>query len=94
MEDEDDLTDWLIDREECIGIEETADEMFEKLGYYKDFDETTDEYRKECDGDLVEIDFWLKEKTISKNYYREFMGYITMQELKAINKKVEELGWI
>ena len=92
-DDDDDFEDWLIAREECIGMEETADEMFEKLGYYKDFDETTHEYRKECDGDLFEIDFWLEERKVSKNYYRD-MGYITMQELKAINKKVEELGWI
>ena len=71
----------------------TADEMFEELGYYKDFDDMTHEYRKEKDGDLFEIDFWLKDKEVSKNYYRD-MGYITMQELKAINKKVEELGWL
>lgn len=71
----------------------TADEMFERLGYYKDFDDATHEYRKEENGDLFEIDFWLKEKEVSKNYYRD-MGYITMQELKAINKKCKELGWI
>lgn len=73
--------------------EKTADEMFEGLGYYKDFDDMTHEYRKEKDGDLFEIDFWLEDKEISKNYYRD-MGYITMQELKAINKKVKELGWL
>ena len=70
-----------------------ADRLFEELGYYKDFDEKTHEYRKKCDGDLFEIDFLLKEKEISKNYYRD-MGYITMQELKAINLKCKELGWI
>ena len=70
-----------------------ADKMFEELGYYKDFDEMTHEYRKKCDGDLFEIDFWLDEKEVSKNYYRD-AGYITMQELQAINKKCEELGWI
>ena len=71
----------------------TADEMFEELGYYKDFDNTTHEYRKEDDENLFEIDFWLADKEVSKNYYRE-IGYITMQELKAINKKCEELEWI
>lgn len=70
-----------------------TDRLFEELGYYKDFDEKTHEYRKECDGDLFEIDFWLKEKEISKNYYRD-MGYITMPELKAIYLKCKELGWI
>ena len=75
------------------GVKElTADEMFERLGYYKDFDGIVYEYRKECDGDLFKIDFWLEDKEVSKNYYRE-AGNITMQELKAINKKVWELGW-
>ena len=50
------------------------------------------EYRKNVDGDLFEIDFWEEDNTVSKNYYRN-MGYITMQELQAINEKVKELGW-
>lgn len=65
-----------------------ADKMFEKLGYYKNFDNVTHEYRNENNGDLFEIDFWLEKETVSKNYY------ITMEELKAINKKCEELGWL
>ena len=70
-----------------------ADKMFEELGYYKDFDDIIHEYRKEENGDLFEIDFWLDVKEVSKNYYRE-AGNITMQELKAINLKCKELGWI
>ena len=70
-----------------------ADKLFEKLGYYKDFDDITHEYRKECNGELFEIDFWLDDKEISKNKYRD-MGYITISELKAINLKCKELGWI
>lgn len=69
-----------------------ADKMFMKLGYYADFDNKVHEYRKEENEDLEEIDFWLEDKTISKNYYRD-IGYITIEELKAINKKVNELGW-
>ena len=30
-----DMTDWLIRRENSIGQEETADEMFKELGYMK-----------------------------------------------------------
>lgn len=70
-----------------------ADKMFEELGYYKDFNNRTHEYRKELDGEQFEIDFWLNEREISKNNYRN-IGYITIEELKAINKKCEELGWI
>ena len=70
-----------------------ADKMFEELGYYKDFDDIIHEYRKEENGDLFEIDFWLDVKEVSKNYYRE-AGNITMQELQAIIAKCKELGWI
>ena len=71
-----------------------ADEMFEKLGYIKVEDNKDNiEYRKNVEGDLFEIDFWKIDKTVSKNYYRN-IGYISMQELQAINKKVEELGWM
>ena len=70
-----------------------ADKMFEELGYYKDFDDITHEYRKEEDEDFFEIDFWLDVKEVSKNYYRE-AGNITMQELQAIIAKCKELRWI
>ena len=70
-----------------------ADKMFEELGYYKDFDDIIHEYRKEENGDLFEIDFWLDDKEVSKNSYCE-IGYITMQELQAINQKCKELEWI
>lgn len=89
----DDTEEIIINQDSIEYKEKTADEIFEELGYYKDFDETKHEYRKENEGDLFEIDFWLKERTVSKNYYRE-MGYITMQELQAINKKCKELGWL
>lgn len=72
----------------------TADEMLKNLGYEKVTDDKYSfEYRKILDDDLFEINFWKEDKTISKNYYRE-IGYITLQELQAINKKCKELGWI
>ena len=70
-----------------------ADKLFEKLGYCKILNDNKCEYRKECDGDLFEIDFWMEEKEVSKNYYGD-VGYITIEELKAINLKCQELGWI
>ncbi len=99
-DDDDDFTDWLIDREECIDMEEKADEMFEKLGYKIMFDNTCLFRYVKC--------FELKpkrhiifaiDKTISvceenENELAINRDYFTMQELKAINKKVEELGWI
>ena len=71
-----------------------ADEMLEELGYIKVEDRQTHiEYRKIVDEDLFELDFWKEDNTVSKNYYRD-MGYITMQELQAINEKCKELRWI
>lgn len=70
-----------------------VDKIFEELGYKKveDTDKNI-EYRKVENEDLFEINFWKEDKTVSKNYYRD-IGYITLKELQAINKKVEELGW-
>lgn len=71
-----------------------ADEMFKDLGYIKIEDNFNNiEYRKNVEGDLFEIDFWKIDKTVSKNYYRD-MGYINLNELKAINEKCKELGWL
>ena len=75
--------------------EKTADKMFEELGYEKIEDIRTNKgviYSiKTGHGTYSEyrtILFILETKRICTN------EYITMQELQAINKKVEELGWI
>ena len=79
----------------------TADEMFEELGYKKMAEH---KFIEPVNGEVIElilyrddvqrldIEFW-NDKSISKmrNYD---VSYITMQELKAINKKVKELGWL
>ncbi len=75
----------------------TADEMFEALGYKeikwaKDFkDEIV--YRKYTD---YEICFECDSKNIAVGTKRVSNNYIPldMEELKAINKKCEELGWL
>lgn len=76
-------------------LEKTADEMFEKLGY------------KKRNLDIIFTRFWEEwenedlAKTFSFNTEYEIIDItdeneygITMQELQAINKKVQELGWI
>lgn len=71
--------------------EETADEMFERLGYTK---YVNDKYSIEYMKDESEITFLLREKIVScKDYYRD-MGCLTMEEIQAINKKLKELRWI
>lgn len=97
----DDLTDWLIDREECVNErKETADEMFEELGYKIMFDNTCEfRYVKHFALKPARHIIFVIDKTISvceenKNELAINRDYFTMQELQAINKKVEELGWI
>ena len=63
-----------------------ADKMFEELGYGKFYKNSTDiKYSNESNEIIA---FYGAVKTFEKNTYP-----INMQELQAINKKVEELGW-
>lgn len=69
-----------------------ADMMFEKIGYtVSEQLENGIVYLKETDDEDMEISFIDYEKTVEVD---KFDGLITMQELQAINKKCEELGWI
>lgn len=76
----------------------TAKEMFEKSGYELKKSRTYICYEKdECkiDSDYtIAIEFNLMEKTVHKieNTDCDIEG-ITTDELKAINKQIEELGW-
>ena len=73
-----------------------ADEMFEKLGYEKR--NITDEFIVYSKKELrykVQKEY---EVCIDFNCYDKYLltknkMYFTMQELKAINEKVKELGW-
>lgn len=65
----------------------TAKELFEELGYEVDY----------------KNDYSLRYHNEENDYYIYFYNYskkievlhdITLQELKAINKQVEELGWL
>lgn len=80
-----------------------AKEMFEKLGY-KQVNKTDTSVRYEGQPTVVgayefyiEIwkreecdDFLIRKATIS----REFVSNIFGEELKAINKQIEEFGWL
>lgn len=69
-----------------------ADEMFEKLGYKIVISNGNYiKYKKDDDNVyyfLIDIKDFYK-----SGEYDGMCGHITMQELQAINKKVEELGW-
>ena len=76
-----------------------AKEMFEKLGYAET--KLTDEmitklYEKNIFGDRQMIYFY-PEKSVRIIFYSNGKIYpplITLEELQAINKQVEELGWL
>ena len=70
-----------------------ADEMFKKLGYEKHsskIHERFDLYSPD-DEHLVKVVFNNKTKRLAIHCDGEALD---MQELQAINKKVEELGWL
>lgn len=70
----------------------TADEMFEELGYYLDVENNVFCIWVNDDGEVIK--FNKKYKKFYKALYCEQFEYITMQELKAINEKCKELGWL
>ena len=69
--------------------EKTADEMFEELGYEKIFEDNTEtQYEGKCTNvEITRTGILLNKLTKYKTVI------LTVQELQAINKKVEELGW-
>lgn len=71
-----------------------AREMFEALGYeyckYYDRDKIIQYYNEKED---VQFLFWIVEQEFSVSEYGELKN-ITVDEFKAIQKQIEELGWI
>lgn len=92
------------DLEECVSFvvkpyeEKTADQMFEELGYEKKENglHNVARYKKDDDNIIYfrEATKYSEADVHKSGEYCETCYGITMQELKAINKKCEELGWI
>lgn len=66
-----------------------ADKMFEELGYKKLTGETTEVYTLSRANKNIAFSKLIERIRIYGKY-----DFIDMQELKAINKKCEELGWL
>lgn len=73
--------------------EKTADELFKELGYKKQYENESIYYYMDIDLKDNYIVFETGYKSFAKISCYHDAGDITMQELQAINKKVEELGW-
>lgn len=71
-----------------------AKDMFEKLGYeYKyDFITFTYEYISSYNNTIIVFDNIIRTVRISQ-IDREYAQTFNINELKAINKQIEELGW-
>ena len=105
MEDED-ITDMVIDSRDVEEL--TADEMFEKLGYKRTEEVIDDLYNNgiqytKRDKDIkkcIEFYYYHKEiltyteQAIENEITRWKIATLNLKELKAINKKVKELGWV
>jgi len=74
-----------------------ADKMLDEIGYEK-VETNVDnllEYEKQFPEYSKFIRFDLLDRTFTSFYYGiDMQSYLNMQELQAINKKCEELGWI
>ena len=97
MSDEDYIDDCI--REDSIETdkEETADEMFEKLGYEKDIGEDFGVVRYKHIKEDFYIRFYIEDRTFDFNKIIKneiFPLEIDYKLLQAINKKVKELGWL
>lgn len=80
--------------EGCAYCEKSADELFKGLGYKKQYKNEDIYYYMDVDLKDNYIVFETGYKSFAKISCYHDAGDITMQELQAINKKVEELGWI
>lgn len=67
----------------------SKEEIFEELGYKKSVGETTEVYKLSRDNKNIYFSKLIKRIKIDGKY-----DFLDMQELQAINKKVEELGWM
>ena len=71
----------------------SAKEMFEKLGYGDYFNNglriTYSNFDKECK--MIEFDLKKKQLMLADDSQEVFE--LSLEELQAINKQVEELGW-
>ena len=109
MSKDEEFNDWLCEREDGIGYssfnkKETADEIFEKLGYEKLEDKYNINYIKIysfINGDKVreQIKFCKLDKYVHIENFNYDSGvifgkFLGMGELQAINKKCQELEWV
>lgn len=77
-----------------------ADKLLHKIGYLKEYKDCTEEVWNYENRFCIRFNKLCKSVDFKRKDKRQFLGLkyhrisIDMQELKAINKKCLELGWI
>lgn len=72
--------------------EKIVDEMFEELGYKSYIDKQGNIVYKNAYKGMIVFDIKYKQIICTSEYNQAYP--FNMQELQAISKKVEELGWV
>lgn len=70
-----------------------ADDMFRQIGYIKQYEQGDIYYYKDIEVKDEYICFILGYKCVTKHECYSSPGWITKDEMKAIEKKCEELKW-
>ena len=70
-----------------------ADNMFKRLGYTKEYENENIYYYKDIEVKDEYICFILGHKCVTKHACYSSPGWITKDEMKAIEKKCKELEW-
>lgn len=88
-----DLLKDLANKSDSNHEEITASEMFKNLGYKYNKNRNRNRMIEYCKEDSTSVLFWINEREFSVSEYCEPKD-ITVDEFKAIQKQMEELGWI
>lgn len=88
-----DLLKELANKADSKHEEITSCEMFKNLGYKYNKSRNRNRMIEYCKEDYTSVLFWINEREFSVSEYGELKN-ITVDEFKAIQKQMEELGWI
>ena len=88
-----DLLKDLANKADSKHEEITASEMFKKLGYKYSKNRDRNRIIEYCKEDSTSVLFWIKEREFSVSEYCEPKD-INVDEFKAIQQQMKELGWI
>lgn len=101
-EDHKQLVEWLEELKQYKNEKRNAQEMFKRLGYKKEknsiYEQLIISYKKDDGPGFFRICFSKPDKTIVARYFdvngEMYAQVVKVQEFKAIQQQMRELGWI